>query len=69
MARIRIRALDGSETVADVPYSDPQPPDELAALRAEIATLKAAAVTIAQRSTPMTKTQAEALVSVTVVKA
>ncbi len=54
---------DGSRETTDDGVNDAAPPDELAALRAEVATLRAAAVTIAQRATAMTKVEAEALVS------
>jgi hypothetical protein len=62
---------DGRRTVVDENFPEPAPyvAPEIAALRAEVAALRAAAITIAQRSTPMTKAQAEALLKVAVVKA
>jgi hypothetical protein len=60
---------DGTVLVIDARPDPVQPPDEITALKAEVAALRAAVVTVAQRSTPMTKAQAEALVSVAVVKA
>lgn len=65
--RIEHRDLAGVLHVTDDGMPDPvfptDPAVEIAALKAEVATLRAATVAIAQQAAPLSKTAAEALVS------